>query len=124
MKSLCYESLRARANGNRITDNLLGRFVYNVINPFSTNSAHNVHEVIIQLELEASRYRLALRQKWAVMLIADCVRFGWAMIMNGKVMVKGTLPESCNKRLKFICLRAMEVGAEVARKQLACQSAN
>lgn len=103
---------------------LLGRFLFNVINPYGTNSAHNVHEVIIQLELEASRYRLALRQKWAVMLIADCVRFGWAMVMNGKVLVKGTLPEKLNKRLKFICMRSMEVGAEVARKQLSFQSSN
>jgi hypothetical protein len=123
MKPVLFETLRARANGCKVTNKLLARCIFQIINTFSPCYKQGVHDLIYTVEIEASRYKLAAKQKYLVMVCADCVRFGWTQRIAGKVTSKVTLPTSVDRRWKTVCLVAMSKGMAVAVKQLTPQHA-
>lgn len=122
MQSILYETYRAKLNGGKVDDKWLCRFLFEVLNRFSTNGAPPVHELVYNFDNEALRYKLKARQMYGVCVSSDCIRYGWAMAISGKQVSVVTLPSSLQKRWKIICYKALELGYFVGVKQAECQS--
>lgn len=102
---------------------MLRRFLYHTMNNLPTRDQPVMHEVLHIVLNEASNYKLTAKQTQFVHLVTDCIRYGWSIFVSNGTWRLCTLPRWSNKAWKVLATRGLEVGAEVARKQLLCQLA-